>query len=399
MLNVKMKYNMNIIPAQRVTEVQEYYFSKKLKEVAQLNAQGADIISLGIGGPDRPPHKDVIDTLCAEAQVESNHSYQPYVGIPQLRQAFARWYNRWYGVELDANTEIQPLIGSKEGILHVSLAFLNPGDGVLVPNPGYPTYSSVSRLAQAEIFNYDLTEENGWYPDFDALEKLPLERIKLMWINYPHMPTGTPATLDLYQKIIDFGRRHNIVIVNDNPYSFILNDKPMSILQIDGAKDIAIEMNSMSKSHNMAGWRVGMLASNPTFINWILKVKSNIDSGQFKPVMLAAVKALEADKDWYTTLNNLYRSRRNVAEEIMTELGCTFNPSQRGLFLWGRIPNSIASSEILADKVLYDARVFITPGFIFGSNGDRYIRISLCATEENMRRALNRIREMNNNLK
>lgn len=399
MLNVKTKFKMNIIPAQRVTEVQEYYFSKKLKEVAQLNAQGADIISLGIGGPDRPPHKDVIDTLCAEAQVESNHSYQPYVGIPQLRQAFARWYNSWYGVELDANTEIQPLIGSKEGILHVSLAFLNPGDGVLVPNPGYPTYSSVSRLAQAEIFNYDLTEGNGWYPDFDALEKLPLERIKLMWINYPHMPTGTPATLDLYQKIIDFGRRHNIVIVNDNPYSFILNDKPMSILQIEGAKDIAIEMNSMSKSHNMAGWRVGMLASNPTFINWILKVKSNIDSGQFKPVMLAAVKALEADKDWYTTLNNLYRSRRNVAEEIMTELGCTFNPSQRGLFLWGRIPDSIASSETLADKVLYDARVFITPGFIFGSNGDRYIRISLCATEENMRRALNRIREMNNNLK
>ena len=399
MLNVKTKFNMNIIPAQRVTEVQEYYFSKKLKEVAQLNAQGADIISLGIGGPDRPPHKDVIDTLCSEAQVESNHSYQPYVGIPQLRQAFARWYNRWYGVELDANTEIQPLIGSKEGILHVSLAFLNPGDGVLVPNPGYPTYSSVSRLAQAEIFNYDLTEENGWYPDFEALEKLPLERIKLMWINYPHMPTGTPATLDLYQKIIDFGRRHNIVIVNDNPYSFILNDKPMSILQIEGAKDIAIEMNSMSKSHNMAGWRVGMLASNPTFINWILKVKSNIDSGQFKPVMLAAVKALEADKDWYTTLNNLYRSRRNVAEEIMTELGCTFNPSQRGLFLWGRIPDSIASSETLADKVLYDARVFITPGFIFGSNGDRYIRVSLCATEENMRRALNRIREMNNNLK
>ena len=390
---------MNIIPAQRVSEVQEYYFSKKLKEVAQLNAQGADIISLGIGGPDRPPHKDVIDTLCAEAQVESNHSYQPYVGIPQLRQAFARWYNRWYGVELDANTEIQPLIGSKEGILHVSLALLNPGDGVLVPNPGYPTYSSVSRLAQAEIFNYDLTEGNGWYPDFEALEKFPLERIKLMWINYPHMPTGTPATLDLYQKIIDFGRRHNIVIVNDNPYSFILNDKPMSILQIEGAKDIAIEMNSMSKSHNMAGWRVGMLASNPTFINWILKVKSNIDSGQFKPVMLAAVKALEADKDWYTTLNNLYRSRRNVAEEIMTELGCTFNPSQRGLFLWGRIPDSIASSKTLADKVLYDARVFITPGFIFGSNGDRYIRISLCATEDNMRRALNRIREMNNNLK
>lgn len=394
-----MKYNMNIIPAQRVSEVQEYYFSKKLKEVAQLNAQGADIISLGIGGPDRPPHKDVIDTLCSEAQVESNHSYQPYVGLPQLRQAFARWYKRWYDVDLDANSEIQPLIGSKEGILHISLAFLNPGDGVLVPNPGYPTYSSVSRLAQAEIFTYDLTEKNGWYPDFDALEKLPLDRIKLMWINYPHMPTGTPASKELFEKIIDFGRRHNIVIVNDNPYSFILNDTPMSMLQIKGAKEIAIEMNSMSKSHNMAGWRVGMLASNSTFINWILKVKSNIDSGQFKPVMLAAVKALEVDDNWYSSLNEIYRTRRNIAEEIMTELGCTFNPSQRGLFLWGRIPDEIASSETLADKVLYDARVFITPGFIFGSNGDRYIRISLCATEENMRRALDRIRKMNNNLK
>ncbi|MBE6317861.1 MAG: aminotransferase class I/II-fold pyridoxal phosphate-dependent enzyme [Bacteroidales bacterium] len=394
-----MKSNMNIVPAQRVSEVQEYYFSKKLKEVAQLNAQGADIISLGIGGPDRPPHKDVIDTLCNEANVDSNHSYQPYVGIPQLRQAFARWYNRWYGVALNPDTEIQPLIGSKEGILHVSLAVLNPGDGVLVPNPGYPTYSSVSRLAQAEIFNYDLTEENGWYPDFDALEKLPLDRIKLMWINYPHMPTGTPATLDLFKKIVDFGRRHNIVIAHDNPYSFILNDNPMSLLQVEGAKDIAIEMNSMSKSHNMAGWRVGMLASNPTFINWILKVKSNIDSGQFKPVMLATVKALEADKDWYTTLNDVYRSRRNVAEEIMTTLGCSFDPAQRGLFLWGRIPDNIISSEALADKVLYDARVFITPGFIFGSNGDRYIRISLCATEENMCRALDRIRKMNNNNK
>ena len=390
---------MNIIPAQRVSEVQEYYFSKKLKEVAQLNAQGADIISLGIGGPDRPPHKDVIDTLCSEAQVESNHSYQPYVGLPQLRQAFARWYKRWYDVDLDANSEIQPLIGSKEGILHISLAFLNPGDGVLVPNPGYPTYSAVSRLAQAEIFTYDLTEKNGWYPDFDALEKLPLDRIKLMWINYPHMPTGTPASKELFEKIIDFGRRHNIVIVNDNPYSFILNDTPMSMLQIKGAKEIAIEMNSMSKSHNMAGWRVGMLASNSTFINWILKVKSNIDSGQFKPVMLAAVKALDVDDNWYSSLNEIYRTRRNIAEEIMTELGCTFNPSQRGLFLWGRIPDKIASSETLADKVLYDARVFITPGFIFGSNGDRYIRISLCATEENMRRALERIRKMKNNLK
>ncbi len=386
---------LNIIPADRVLEVQEYYFSRKLKEVARLNAQGADIISLGIGGPDRPPHASVIETLAEEAHKPGNHSYQPYVGLPELRKAMADWYKRWYGVTLDPATEIQPLIGSKEGILHVSLAFLNPGDGVLVPNPGYPTYTSVSRLAGAEIFNYDLTEENGWMPDFDKLEKLPLDRIKLMWINYPHMPTGTPASLELFERIVDFGRRHNIVIAHDNPYSFILNDKPLSLLQIPGAIDIAIEMNSMSKSHNMAGWRMGMLASNPTFINWILKVKSNIDSGQFKPLMLAAIKGFELDRDWYDDLNATYSARRKVAEKIMNELGCTFDPAQRGLFLWGRIPDSAESSEALADKVLYEARVFITPGFIFGSNGDRYIRISLCATEENMERALERIKEMN----
>ena len=395
-----MKYNdPNITPATRVMEIQEYYFSKKLREVAQLNAQGADIISLGIGGPDRMPHEDVITTLCAEAQKPGNHSYQPYVGIPELRQAFAQWYKRWYGVELDPAKEIQPLIGSKEGILHVSLAFLNPGDGVLVPNPGYPTYTSVSRLAQAEIFSYDLTEENGWMPDFEALERLPLDKIKLMWINYPHMPTGTPATIELFKKIVDFGHRHNIVIAHDNPYSFILNNEPLSLLQVEGAREIAIEMNSMSKSHNMAGWRVGMLASNPTFINWILKVKSNIDSGQFKPLMLAAVKGLQVDAEWYDTLNSVYASRRAVAEEIMRELGCRFDEKQRGMFLWGRIPDDEASSEALADKVLYDARVFITPGFIFGSNGERYVRISLCATEENMRRALERIKEMNNQKK
>lgn len=387
---------LNILPADRVGEIQEYYFSKKLKEVAQLNAQGADIISLGIGGPDRPPHEDVVETLCQEAHKSNSHNYQPYVGIPELRKAFADWYNRWYNVELDPAKEIQPLIGSKEGILHVSLAFLNPGDGVLVPNPGYPTYTSVSKLAQAEIFSYDLTEENGWMPDFDALEKLPLERIKLMWINYPHMPTGTPATKDLFEKIVDFGRRHDIVIAHDNPYSFILNEEPMSILQVEGARDIAIEMNSLSKSHNMAGWRVAMLASNPEFIGWILKVKSNIDSGQFKPVMLAAVKALNADKSWYEELNKVYASRRKVAEMIMAELGCTYDASQRGLFLWGKIPQHIESSEVLADEILYDARVFITPGFIFGSNGARYIRISLCATEENMLKALERIKEMNN---
>ncbi|MCX4277161.1 MULTISPECIES: pyridoxal phosphate-dependent aminotransferase [Muribaculum] len=393
---MKSESTTQIVPAKRVSEIQEYYFSRRLREVAQLNAQGADIISLGIGGPDRPPHSSVISTLADEAAKPGNHSYQPYVGIPQLRQAMADWYNRWYGVTLNPDTEIQPLIGSKEGILHVSLAFLNPGDGVLVPNPGYPTYTSVSRLAQAEIFNYDLTEEGGWMPDFDALERLPLDRIKLMWINYPHMPTGTPASLELFEKIVAFGKKHNIVIAHDNPYSFILNEKPLSLLQVDGARDIAIEMNSMSKSHNMAGWRVGMLASNPTFINWILKVKSNIDSGQFKPLMLAAVKGLEADKDWYDEVNATYASRRKVAEEIMSALNCTFDPRQKGLFLWGRIPDDEASSESLADRVLYEGRVFITPGFIFGSNGDRYIRISLCATEENMRKALDRINKMNN---
>lgn len=393
---MKSESTTQIVPAKRVSEIQEYYFSRRLREVAQLNAQGADIISLGIGGPDRPPHSSVISTLADEAAKPGNHSYQPYVGIPQLRQAMADWYNRWYGVTLNPDTEIQPLIGSKEGILHVSLAFLNPGDGVLVPNPGYPTYTSVSRLAQAEIFNYDLTEEGGWMPDFDALERLPLDRIKLMWINYPHMPTGTPASLELFEKIVAFGKKHNIVIAHDNPYSFILNEKPLSLLQVDGARDIAIEMNSMSKSHNMAGWRVGMLASNPTFINWILKVKSNIDSGQFKPLMLAAVKGLEADKDWYDEVNATYALRRKVAEEIMSALSCTFDPSQKGLFLWGRIPDDEASSESLADRVLYEGRVFITPGFIFGSNGDRYIRISLCATEENMRKALDRINKMNN---
>lgn len=393
---MKSESTTQIVPAKRVSEIQEYYFSRRLREVAQLNAQGADIISLGIGGPDRPPHSSVISTLADEAAKPGNHSYQPYVGIPQLRQAMADWYNRWYGVTLNPDTEIQPLIGSKEGILHVSLAFLNPGDGVLVPNPGYPTYTSVSRLAQAEIFNYDLTEEGGWMPDFDALERLPLDRIKLMWINYPHMPTGTPASLELFEKIVAFGKKHNIVIAHDNPYSFILNEKPLSLLQVDGARDIAIEMNSMSKSHNMAGWRVGMLASNPTFINWILKVKSNIDSGQFKPLMLAAVKGLEVDKDWYDEVNATYASRRKVAEEIMSALNCTFDPRQKGLFLWGRIPDNEASSESLADRVLYEGRVFITPGFIFGSNGDRYIRISLCATEENMRKALDRINKMNN---
>lgn len=386
---------MNIRPANRVEQIREYYFSKRLREVARLNSEGANIISLGIGGPDRAPAPEVIETLCCEAKKTNTHSYQLTIGLPELRKAYADWYEEHYGVILNPDCEIQPLIGSKEAILQLSLTFLNPRDGVLVPNPGYPTYTSASRLAEAEIFNYDLNAENGWLPDFDAIEKLPLEKIKMMWVNYPHMPTGTPASMELFEKIVAFGRRHNIVIVNDNPYSFILNDKPLSILSVDGAKDICIELNSLSKSHNMAGWRMAMLASNATFTNWFVKVKSNIDSGQFRPMMLAAVEALKSSASWYEELNSVYASRRKIAEEIMRALDCTFSNEQRGLFLWGRIPEYEVSSESLADRLLYDAQVFLTPGFIFGSNGDRYIRISLCATEDNLTRALNRINEYN----
>lgn len=386
-----------IVPADRVEAIKEYYFSRKLRELAKLNAEGADIISLGIGGPDRAPGADVIATMQRELEKECNHSYQSHNGLPELRRAFADWYKEKYGVELNPDNEIQPLIGSKEGILHLSLTFLNPGDGVLVPDPGYPTYSSVSRLVGAEIFTYDLTEEGGWLPDFEALERLPLERIKLMWVNYPHMPTGRQATRETFERLIDFGRRHGIVIAHDNPYSFILNREPQSILQVEGAKEIAIELNSLSKSHNMAGWRVAMAASNPTFISWLLKVKSNIDSGQFKPLMLAASQALKAGDDWYDSLYDVYAERRKIAEEIMNELGCTFDPAQRGMFLWGKIPDSAPSGEWLADELFYKARVFITPGFIFGRNGERYVRISLCAKPEKLRESLERIREYNRN--
>ena len=381
----------DIRPANRVNNVSEYYFSKKLKEIAELNSRGLDIISLGIGGPDRPPHSDTIEALCAESRRPDAHSYQPYVGIPELRRAFADWYARWYGVTLDPQKEIQPLIGSKEGILHISLAFLNAGDGVLVPNPGYPTYSSVSRLAEAEIFTYDLDESNGWQPDFEQLEALPLDRIKLMWVNYPNMPTGANASMELFAKLVDFGKRHHIVIVNDNPYSFILNKQPISILSVPGAKDICIEMNSLSKSHNMAGWRIGMLASNPQFVEWILRVKSNIDSGMFRPLQTAAIQALSCGQEWYDEINRVYRARRDVAEKIMQTLGCSYDPSQVGLFVWGRIPDEALDAESLADEILYNAHVFVTPGFIFGSRGNRYIRISLCASEERMREALQRI--------
>jgi len=380
-----------IEPARRTKLVSEYYFSKKLKEVAEMNERGLNVISLGVGSPDLPPSEEAIETLCQSAHQADTHGYQPYVGIPELRRAFADWYKNWYGVDLNPNTEIQPLIGSKEGILHVSLTFLNPGDSVLVPNPGYPTYSSVSNLVEAKIIPYDLKEENQWQPDFDVLEKMDLSHVKLMWVNYPHMPTGAPATRELYQQIVDFGRKHNIVICNDNPYSFILNEHPMSILEIEGAKDICIEMNSLSKSQNMPGWRIAMLASNPQFVQWILKVKSNIDNGQFKPMMLAAAKALQAPKEWYDGMNKVYRRRRKIAEKIMETLDCRFDPKQSGMFLWGKIPSKYKSSEALADEILYKARVFMVPGFIFGSNGDNFIRISLCCKDEQLQEALERV--------
>ena len=384
----------SIEPADRLGTVSEYYFSRKLKEVAAMNAAGMGVISLGIGSPDMPPSEGTVETLCTEAHNPNGHGYQPYVGIPELREAFARFYNRWYGVELDAKTEIQPLIGSKEGILHVTLAFVNPGEQVLVPNPGYPTYTSLSRLLGAEVVNYDLTEEKGWMPDFDALERMDLSRVKLMWTNYPNMPTGANATPELYERLVDFARRKGIVIVNDNPYSFILNDHPLSILSVEGAKECCIEFNSMSKSHNMPGWRIGMIAANPTFISWILKVKSNIDSGMYRALQLAAVKALDAEADWYESNNANYAARRKTAGEIMDALGCTYDKNQVGMFLWGRIPEQCADVEELTERVLHEARVFIVPGFIFGSNGSRYIRISLCAKNEQLTEALNRIKKI-----
>lgn len=382
-----------IEPAKRLASVSEYYFSKKLKEVAQMNADGKDVISLGIGSPDMPPSEKTIETLCETARHADGHGYMPYVGIPELRQGFAKWYKKWYNVELNPNTEIQPLIGSKEGILHVTLAFVNPGEQVLVPNPGYPTYRSLSTILGAEVTDYNLKEENGWMPDFDELEKMDLSRVKLMWTNYPNMPTGANATPELYEKLVDFARRKGIVIVNDNPYSFILNDHPMSILRVPGAKECCIEFNSMSKSHNMPGWRIGMIAANADFIQWILKVKSNIDSGMFRAMQLAAAKALEAEEDWYEGNNRNYRNRRQLAGEIMQTLGCTYDKNQVGMFLWGKIPDSCKDVEELTERVLHQAGVFIIPGFIFGSNGKRYIRISLCCQEHKLAEALKRIRE------
>ncbi len=384
-----------IQPADRLTLVSEYYFSRKLKEVAALNAQGMDIISLAIGSPDMPPSPQTIDKLCEVAKQPDAHGYQPTMGTPELRQAMAGFYNRWYGVQLNPQTEVLPLIGSKEGILHVTLAFVNPGDEVLVPNPGYPTYTSLSKLLGAQVVNYNLVEANGWQPDFDELEQMDLSKVKLMWTNYPNMPTGGNARRETYERLVDFAKKHHIVVVNDNPYSFILNEEHLSILQVEGAKDCCIEFNSMSKSHNMPGWRVGLCATNAQFISWILKVKSNVDSGTFRGLQLAAATAYDNSDEWHQEANiDTYRRRRHYAEQIMETLHCSYDPHQVGMFLWGKIPDQYDDVEQLTEKVLHDARVFITPGFIFGSNGKRYIRISLCAKEEKLQEALTRIADM-----
>lgn len=394
---------MIIEPAKRTSSVKEYFFSRKQKELDALNAEraarGEDrIISLGIGAPDGMPPLPAIEALVKAAPEPGNHVYQNYKGLPVLRQAFADWYSRYYGVTLDPGSNIQPLVGSKEGILLISLTFVNPGDKVLVPDPGYPTYTSSARLAGAEILTYDLLEENHWWPDFDALERMDLEGVKVMWTNYPNMPTGAKATPEIYQRLVDFGLRHKILIVNDNPYSFILTDKPLSILAVPRAMECCLELNSLSKSHNMSGWRIGMVAGAPEMISEILKVKSQMDSGMFKPLQLAAVEALNQSPEWFARLNSEYVRRRVAAGRIFDTLGAVYDHDTAGLFLWGRVPSGYAkdgmsAGEVISERVLHQEGVFITPGFIFGKNGENYIRVSLCATTEVLEAAERRIRD------
>ena len=385
---------MVILPANRINDVQEYYFSRKLKEIDAMRSEGKPVLSFGIGSPDLAPSAQTIKALADCAARPTSHGYQSYIGTPALRQAFAKWYSKFYHVELNPANEILPLLGSKEGIMHISLAFLNAGDEVLVPDPGYPTYSAVCRLVEAKMKTYNLKEENNWLPDFDELERMDLSKVKLMWVNYPNMPTGTNATLELYERLVAFGKKHNILICNDNPYSFILNDKPISILAVEGAIDVALELNSLSKSHNMAGWRVGMVAGASEYLQCILRVKSNMDSGMFLGLQEAAVEALSYGQDWFDEVNKIYRERRELVFAIMDTLGCTYDRSQSGLFVWGKIPSEVKDSEAFSDKFLYEAYVFFTPGIIFGENGRRFIRISLCQPVEILKEALERIKKV-----
>ena len=378
--------------AKRLEGIGEYYFSKKLREIDELNKQGKNIINLGIGSPDLPPQPEVIKVLQEESAKPNVHAYQGYKGTPALRAAFSQWYKTWYGVDLNPDTEILPLIGSKEGIMHICMTYLNEGDQVLIPNPGYPTYTSAVKLAGGVPLPYTLTETNNWEPDFAAIEQSELSKVKLMWVNYPQMPTGQLPTVALFEKLVAFGRKHNILICHDNPYSFILNDSPASMLSVPGAKDIVIELNSLSKSQNMAGWRVGVLCAAKERVEEILRFKSNMDSGMFLPLQLAAAKALAAGKDWYDSVNAVYRRRRNKVTELLTLLGCSYSTAQAGMFMWAKIPAKYKSGYELSDDVLYNAAVFITPGGIFGSAGDDYIRVSLCSTEEKLSESIDRVK-------
>jgi LL-diaminopimelate aminotransferase len=382
---------MKVKPADRTGNVQEYYFSQKLAQIDRMRREGADIINLGIGSPDQPPSENTISVLADQARKPTSHGYQSYTGIPALRKAFADWYKKYFHVDLNPDNEILPLMGSKEGIMHISMAFVNPCDEVLIPDPGYPTYSSVTKLVGGVVRKYDLKELNGWFPDLEALEQSDLNKVKLMWVNYPHMPTGTKGSASLFEKLVAFSLKHGILLCNDNPYSFILNKDHHSLLSVDGAKETVLELNSLSKSHNMAGWRIGMVAGHCGYIQEVLKVKSNMDSGMFLPMQMAAVEALNNPESWYDTVNAVYIRRRKIVEEIMNILNCTYNESQVGLFVWGRIPEEIINCELYIEEILNKIHVFVTPGFIFGENGERYIRISLCATEEKLTEAKNRL--------
>jgi aspartate/methionine/tyrosine aminotransferase len=383
---------MNFKPADRLASINEYYFSQKLREIDMLNKEGKNIINLGIGSPDMPPHPDVIKTLQDEAAKPNTHAYQSYKGSPILRNAVSDWYSTWYGVTLNADTEVLPLIGSKEGIIHICMTYLNEGDEALIPNPGYPTYKSAVTLAGGHCVNYDLLETNNWLPDFDALAKIDLSKVKLMFVNYPHMPTGQLPTDNVFEKIIAFAKANSILVVHDNPYSFILNENPTSILAVDGAKEVAIELNSLSKSQNMAGWRVGVMCGAKESIEEVLRFKSNMDSGMFLPVQLAAAKALSLGKEWYENVNSVYSKRKLKAFELLDLMQCKYYKTQAGMFVWAKIPSTKHDGYKMSDDVLYNANVFITPGGIFGSNGNGYIRVSLCAPVEKFEEAIDRIK-------
>jgi LL-diaminopimelate aminotransferase len=381
-----------MIAAKRLESINEYYFSQKLREIEAMNQEGEPVINLGIGSPDLPPHADVINLLRDGSVAHNVHAYQSYKGSKVLRSAMAAWYLRWYTVPLDPETEILPLIGSKEGIMHLCMTYLDEGDEVLVPNPGYPTYRSAVTLAGGLIRDYHLTEENNWMPDLEELEKGGLEKVKMMWVNYPHMPTGQLPTKELFEQLVAFAKKHDILICHDNPYSFILNDRPMSILSVEGAKDVAVELNSLSKSHNMAGWRVGMLCGSKEKIDDVLRFKSNMDSGMFLPVQLAAARALELGQEWHDSLNEVYARRREKAFKLLDHLKCRYSREQAGMFVWAKIPDGYADGFALSDEILHGSRVFITPGGIFGPAGNGYVRVSLCSPEEKLSEALNRIK-------